>query len=398
MRRPVTVIALVLVAGAAPLDPATLAPPPTVEFQGPPGSGKPNLATAPDGSAVLTWLEPVGPDRHALRYAVRRGGRWSAPGTVAERDDFFVNWADFPSIVVASDGRWVVHWLERTEAKPYAYHIRLTVSRDQGGTWSPPITAHSDLSPTEHGFVAMTAGPRGEVDLAWLDGRRATPPAEGEISVRFGTMTTAGTMGKEVELDAQSCECCQVAMARARTGLVVAFRDRSNAEIRDIAVTRRLGDKWTTPIVVVADGWEHRACPVNGPALTATGDRVTLAWYTAAGGTPRVWATVSPDGGATFGPRVRVDEGDPLGRLDAIVLGDGSTLVAWLEGAGQSAEWMVKRIGANGRTGTATTVAPGVRARQAGFPRMARAGNDVLFAYTDPTETGGVRVVRAEIP
>jgi len=47
----------------------------------------------------LSWLEPVASsDRVALRFARFSGGKWSAPRTIVERNDFFVNWADFPSI------------------------------------------------------------------------------------------------------------------------------------------------------------------------------------------------------------------------------------------------------------------------------------------------------------
>ena len=34
-----------------------------------PGSGEPNLAVAADGRVLLSWIEPAGEGRHALRYA-----------------------------------------------------------------------------------------------------------------------------------------------------------------------------------------------------------------------------------------------------------------------------------------------------------------------------------------
>jgi len=74
-------------------------PVPDLEFQGPPGSGEAHLAAGRGGEAILTWLAPVAGRRHVLRVAVRRGGVWSAPQTILESDSFFVNWADFPSLV-----------------------------------------------------------------------------------------------------------------------------------------------------------------------------------------------------------------------------------------------------------------------------------------------------------
>ena len=49
-------------------------------------------------------------------------------------------------------------------------------------------------------------------------------------------------------------------------GPLVAFRDRSNQEIRDIHVARVEQGKWTEAVPVHADNWRIEACPVNGPA------------------------------------------------------------------------------------------------------------------------------------
>jgi hypothetical protein len=226
------------------------AAPPAIEFAGIPGSSAPNLARAADGTAVLTWLEPVEGRRHALRVARRAEGRWSAPRTIAESDSFFVNWADFPSLVGLGDGAWIAHWLARVPGGVYAYHVRLAVSRDQGATWSPPIVAHADASAQEHGFVALVPWDDTTAAALWLDGREmrladAAAEAEGDMTLRFRTVTSSGTLGPEALLDARTCECCQTALARTATGLVAAYRDRSPEEIRDIHVVRYAGGQWT---------------------------------------------------------------------------------------------------------------------------------------------------------
>ena len=70
-----------------------------------PGSGEPNLALAPDGSMLLSWTERDG-EGYRLKFARRQSGdEWSAPREIAQGDDWFVNWADFPSMAVAEDGR-----------------------------------------------------------------------------------------------------------------------------------------------------------------------------------------------------------------------------------------------------------------------------------------------------
>jgi len=388
---------------ASSRGPIEIAP---VELERPPGSGEPNLHATPEGEVLLTWLEPVSDGRWALRLAIRESGAWTEPRTVRESDRFFVNWADFPSSVRMEDGTIAVHWLEKVPAasSPYAYHVMLSLSADRGATWSEPIRAHRDDSPTEHGFVSMIPW-RGGAAVVWLDGR-AMQGAESEdgghgvsgaMSVRFTTVLPDATLGAEVLLDGRTCECCGTALAAAGDGLVTAYRDRSETEIRDIAVVRGAGETWTEPALVAAQGWEIPGCPVNGPQLSADGAAVAAAWYTGAGNEPQVYVAFSNDGGASFGTAVRVDEGAPLGRVDIERLADGSAIVTWLEASGDEPRIVARRVHADGTLEPALLVARTSGERASGFPRMVRAGDELVFAWTAPGEDGGVRVRSARL-
>jgi len=386
-------IALILAVAAACTS--APAPDPVLEFSGPVRSGKPFLAATDNGGAVMTWFERTEDENAALRIATRRAGTWSEPHTILEHDRFFVNWADFPSVVSTTDGRLVVHWLEKTAARPYAYHVMLATSADGGATWSAPLRAHADTSSTEHGFAAMSARPDGGVDLVWLDGQQMVGDHGGTMQVRFGSLLPDGTLGPEVVIDERTCECCQTRLARTTSGLVMSYRDRSDAEVRDIGVARYADGQWHAPTMAADEGWVHRACPVNGPGLDALGDRVGLAWYTQADSTPQVNFAWSTDGGATFGEPVRIDAGSPVGRAELIVEDDGSALVVWLEGTGEtSAEWRMVRIADDYTVGASQVIHRTSNARDAGFARMLRAGSDLLVSVTAVGDTGGVRVVR----
>src|SRR5262245_45111627 len=105
-----------------------------------PGSGEPNLAVGSDGSVYMSWLEPAADSATALRFAVHNGSKWSAPRTIRSGRDFFVNWADFPSIEVVGPRHLVAHWLQRNGKGTYAYGVRIAQSRDDGASWSPPNT------------------------------------------------------------------------------------------------------------------------------------------------------------------------------------------------------------------------------------------------------------------
>ena len=72
-------------------------------------------------------------------------------------------------------------------------------------------------------------------------------------------------------------------MAATRDGeILAAYRDRTEDEIRDIAVARLTKDGWQPPVRVHDDGWELAGCPVNGPAISTHEDRVAVAWFTGA--------------------------------------------------------------------------------------------------------------------
>ena len=118
-------------------------------------------------------------------------------------------------------------------------------------------------------------------------------------------------------------------------------------------------------------------------AAATDGLRVAVAWFTLADAKPRVKLAFSADAGATFGPAIAVDDGQPLGRVDTLLLEDGSALVCWLEQAGDANRLRVRRVRADGSLGPATTVEAAARVRGNAFPQMARAGNTVVIAWTD---------------
>ncbi len=371
-----------------------------------PGSGEPNLAVDGDGSVYLSWLEPS-ETGHALRFARWDGAGWGAARTIIDRPDLFVNWADFPSLAVFDDGTLAAHWLEMSGPGTYAYDVRMALSADGGETWGDDIVPHRDGVQAEHGFVSMV--PLGD-DLAalWLDGR-ATPDGD-PMTLRFTTVDPSGALGPEVRVDASVCDCCQTAMAATTDGLVAAYRNRTPDEVRDIYITRYVNGAWTEGRPVHDDGWVIAGCPVNGPAIAARGDTVVVAWFTAAdtegdgassptsirsaGERGRVLAAFSTDGGATFGDPVRVDDGSAMGRVDALAPVEGTALVSWLERTSDGAEVRVRRVAAGG-VGPAATVTGAAAERATGFPRMARLGDRVVFAWTIPGE-GGIRTAVAD--
>ncbi len=367
-----------------------------------PGSGEPNLMVAPDGRVLLSWIEPTGEESHTLRYAARpKGGAWSEPRTIADGRGWFVNWADFPSLAALPDGTLFAHWLAKNGSGTYAYDVRVTASRDGGKTWSTPVVPHRDGTQTEHGFVSMTPWNAQAMGLVWLDGRKTAGAqghgdGQGEMSLVHSTIDSAGRLGPETVLDGRVCDCCQTDAARAEGATVVVYRDRSEKEVRDMSAVRYAEGRWSEPRPLARDGWEISACPVNGPAIAATGGRVAVAWFTVANDKPHVNVAFSSDAGASFGAPNVVDDGRPLGRVDVVLLGDGTGLVSWLEQAEKGTELRVRRVAPDGARGEALTVADSSAARSSGFPRMVESGGEVVLAWRDAAEPPRVRTALLE--
>jgi hypothetical protein len=216
------------------------------------------------------------------------------------------------------------------------------------------------------------------------------------MSLRFTTLAADGALGDDVLVDGRVCDCCQTAMVMTDAGrLVAAYRDRSEEEIRDIAVSRLEEGAWSEPYHVGNDNWHYSACPVNGPSLASAGETLAIVWYTEGGGDRRVQLAFSPDEGATFDAPVRVDDGDPLGRVDLEMLPDGSVLVVWLERVGEGGEIRARRVTTAGTPDPSWTVSTTSPTRRSGFPRLVARESDVVFAWTDASDDGGIRVATA---
>ena len=368
-------------------------------------SREPELTATPDGRVILSWVEKLGEKRYALRAAILDRDRWSEPRTVSEGENWFVNWADFPSVVALKDGSLAAHWLVKSSGATYAYDVNIAQSNDGGKSWRKPLVPHRDNTRTEHGFVSLLPLADGRLGAVWLDGRNMKnmnesdehAPAPENMTLRYSAIDAAGNLFDEAQLDERVCECCQTSAAVTNQGPIAVYRDRSPSEVRDIYIVRQVNGSWTPPQAVFADNWQINGCPVNGPSIAADGARVVVAWFTSAENRPRVRVAFSQDAGVTFSQPIQVDDGETVGRVDALLLPDGSALVCWLSGTAQGGAIKVRRVQASGAMATPAVIATTDISRSSGFPRMARLGDKVHFAWTEFGTPSRVRTAVADV-
>ena len=411
------------------------------------GAMAPSLRSGPEG-VWLSWLAPEETDLEtpsptspmwALNTAPFGPDGFHDADVAARSGAMFANWADFPTTVGAPSGAQYTHHLAKLGSPTFAYGVFLQGRDRADAPWIDLGLLHDDASETEHGFVSYAT--HGEkVRAFWLDGRGML--AGGPMTLRTvllpetGSLlegiadSSAGTSGAPGStesalrtgpsselLDDRVCECCQTDAATTSDGPIVVFRDRSLDEIRDIYIVRFEDGEWSEPTAVHHDGWEIAGCPVNGPAVVASGDFVAVAWFTAADDEPRTRLAVSEDGGRTFSRPTDLaggrGAGRAIGRIDLAIhsrptespTGPETSHDLWVAHLAQPAESSDEpagpalvvdhlRFDARLRRGGQTVIASTSEARSSGLPRMAVVDGAPLIAWVDGGQTSRVRTAR----
>lgn len=351
------------------------------------GSSTPLLARGRDGAPLLTWSEKHG-KRTAVRLSRLTKNGWSTPVTIVERDDLFTNGADLPGVFESEDGILFAWWLQRGGSSKFAYDVMISTSGDGGRSWRSPVPLHDDHAEAEHGFVSAVGAGKSRVSFVWLNGASSHGHggAHGATSLRQRFVSSDLKRSAERVLDDRVCDCCNTGIASTRRGALVAYRDRSGSEMRDISLLRLDGPPAAKG--VGGESWKIAGCPVNGPQLDALGDRVVIAWYSAAADRPRVRAAWSNDGGATFTAPVDLSVHGPEGRVEAVVVDEKRSLILWIEGGALRARLVNERGSADDAI---VTTFENVRA--SGFPRALMSGDSALVVWTDP-RAAAVRAAR----
>jgi len=340
----------------------------------------------------MSWLTNIDSSNYSLQYAHYNGKTWNSPQTIASDSSWFVNWADFPSITTNSSGMIAAHWLNKKTGGPYSYDVNVSLT-DSAKRWSPPITPHDDGTASEHGFVSIVPWNGNSFLMVWLDGRRtANRPDEAyyditkAMTLRGAIITAEGKIRNRFLIDDAVCDCCQTSLTKTPTGAVVAYRNRTDDEVRDIYISRFDGDSWSSPQAVHQDNWEIGACPVNGPKVLAHNSTVAVAWHTGATPTASAKVAISSNSGRTFDSPVTLNNKESIGRVDAAINGN-KLFVSWMESGDKNAHLQLASINRTSKKITTRTNSAVSESRKSGFPQMELLGNQLFFAWTNVDST-----------
>lgn len=350
-------------------------------------NGLPYLETGLDGKLRCSWVETSG-DTATLKYSAFLNEEWTAPEKVASGTDWFVNWADYPKIS-ATENVMIAHYLQKSAPDTYAYDVKAKIRNTSG--WSDPFKVHDDSTETEHGFVSIIPQVNDQFRMVWLDGRNTTGAHEGAMTLRTAMIDQLGNVSDRTLLDDRVCDCCATTAAATLNGSIVAYRDRSKDEVRDIFVSRLQKEKWTAPVAANHDLWKIAGCPVNGPSIDAMEEVAALGWFTGAQNKPRVQLALSTDSGKSFNDPILIDNTEPFGRVAVKLLSEGQVAVTWLARDGEEALIKLKILNINGMVLKEMVITKTSGARSSGFPQMTVHNDYLYFANTQP-ETDALNI------
>jgi len=337
------------------------------------------------GSLSLSWISSDVEKKAALNISQFRDGKWIPPQTIATGSDWFINWADFPTHAI--NGELILSsYLKKSDSGTYTYDVVLSLQKVTGEKIKDDFVLHTDGVKAEHGFVSIISNDTKGFFVTWLDGRNTTEKGQDghhkPMTIRFAEVTQSGEVINEKELDSATCDCCQTSMAVTNNGPVVVYRDRSEKEVRDIYITRKINGNWEAPTPVHNDGWIINGCPVNGPKVASNSNHLAVSWFTVSNEKPTVNLSFSNSNGASFGTPIKINDLDAIGRVDVAFINEKEVLVSYIEGEDNGTYLRIKKVSIDGKVSAPITISKIDGGRNTGVPQLELFNNEVFIVWT----------------
>ena len=357
----------------------------------------PDLILSPQDKLYHTWIEREGDSLDVLKYAILEQYDWSKPHEIVSGTDWFVNWADFPTLAVfaGSELNLLASYLQKNpRGKTYDYDIKLASSNSNGERFKLIDSLHSTI-PGEHGFVSMQSFSYNKNLLVWLDGSNMKGEEGdtssdhhdhgGSMQLMAAFVDINGRITDRTVLDDMTCECCQTDIAMTPKGPVVVYRNKGTDHVRDIYLTRYNAGKWSMPRPIHQDNWVIHGCPVNGPAISSLGNKVAVVWYTAVRDNPSIYFSISENAADSFSNPIKLNTKFTDGRLDICWLSKDILAISYLDKLEKTADRAQIHITLFDGSGTAIAdhiITETSSKRKSGFPVMQNIKDTIYLSYT----------------
>lgn len=301
----------------------------------PEGGLQPQVAVGGDGTVHLVYFK--GDPASGDLFYVRR-----APGQEDFSDPIRVNTQPGSAVAVGTirgaqlalgkDERVHVVWNGSSKASDGAFPLLYTRLNDEGTGFEPErnvITWATGLD----GGSSVAADQEGNVYVVWHAGSHGT--SEAERGVYMAHSRDGGrTFERERKVNPDStgvCGCCGLRAYADRHGAVyVLYRGARDTLHRDehLLVSRDHGARFDYALV---HPWEIEACPMSSAAFTEGASGVIAGWQT---GDQVFMGRIELGAEQEIVPIPAAGTGEERKHPVMATAADGSTLLAWTEGAG----------------------------------------------------------------
>ena len=347
-------------------------------------NAQPSLVSG-EGSLSLSWISSNEGEKSTLNFSQFKEGKWINTQTMATGSDWFVNWADFPAHAI-NENLILSSYLKKSDSGTYTYDVILSLQKLSGEKVKEDFLLHTDGVKAEHGFVSIIPNHNQGFFITWLDGRNTVDKdLDGyhkPMTIRFAEITNKGDIIDESELDSATCDCCQTSIAITNKGPVVVYRDRSDKEVRDIYIARKINGIWEVPTPIHNDGWEINGCPVNGPKVASNSNNLAISWFTVSNEKPTVNLSFSKSNGASFGTPIKINDDDAIGRVDVAFLNPQEVLVSYIEGDDVGTYLRIKKVSIDGKVSAPITISKIDSGRNSGVPQLEILDNEAFIVWT----------------
>jgi len=347
-------------------------------------NAQPSLVSG-EGSLSLSWISSNEGNKSTLNFSQLKEGKWTNTQTMATGSNWFVNWADFPAHAI-NENLILSSYLKKSDSGTYTYDVILSLQKLSGEKVKEDFLLNTDGVKAEHGFVSIIPNHNQGFFITWLDGRNTVDKdLDGyhkPMTIRFAEITNKGDIIDESELDSATCDCCQTSIAVTNKGPVVVYRDRSDKEVRDIYIARKINGIWGVPTPIHNDGWEINGCPVNGPKVAFNSNNLAISWFTVFNEKPTVNLSFSKSNGASFGTPIKINDDDAIGRVDVAFLNPQEVLVSYIEGDDVGTYLRIKKVSIDGKVSAPITISKIDGGRNSGVPQLEILDNDAFIVWT----------------
>jgi len=347
-------------------------------------NAQPSLVSG-EGSLSLSWISSNEGNKSTLNFSQLKEGKWTNTQTMATGSNWFVNWADFPAHAI-NENLILSSYLKKSDSGTYTYDVILSLQKLSGEKVKEDFLLNTDGVKAEHGFVSIIPNHNQGFFITWLDGRNTVDKdLDGyhkPMTIRFAEITNKGDIIDESELDSATCDCCQTSIAVTNKGPVVVYRDRSDKEVRDIYIARKINGIWGVPTPIHNDGWEINGCPVNGPKVASNSNNLAISWFTVSNEKPTVNLSFSKSNGASFGTPIKINDDDAIGRVDVAFLNPQEVLVSYIEGDDVGTYLRIKKVSIDGKVSAPITISKIDRGRNSGVPQLEILDNEAFIVWT----------------